>query len=105
MADSEHISDSGTNEFMLGEDEAEQRALHWIIEKWGAQGKPCPYCHTNNWEVSGPIAIAAMPQTLRPGRARSSALPVFLVMCKNCGNTVFINALVSSLLPSQSEET
>lgn len=69
-------------------------AIEWLQEKWG--DNPCPYCGVLGWEVSSPVAIQlASGETVTPS---------FPVMCSNCGQTVFVNAVRAGLLPEPSDE-
>jgi hypothetical protein len=47
------------------------------------------------WSIGTPFEIS-----LENGEALS---PHFPVMCDNCGNTVFINAILAGLLPEPEE--
>lgn len=65
------------------------QAVQWLQEKWG--NRPCPYCGHIEWEVGTPLEIG-----LSGGEAMS---PTFPVMCGNCGQTAFVNAILAGLLP------
>jgi hypothetical protein len=65
-------------------------AIAWLGEKWGPE-PTCPFCRNKSWAVGTSVDIA-----LASGATLS---PHFTVMCDNCGNTVFINAILAGLLP------
>jgi hypothetical protein len=71
-----------------------EAAVIWLEKQWGPQRR-CPYCESNNWSVGTPFEVS-----LESGEALS---PHFPVMCDNCGNTVFVNAIVAGLLPEPEE--
>lgn len=75
-----------------------EQIISFLNEKWS--GARCPLCGNAGWSVmdkcfelrefnDGNIVI---------GGANNSIIPVIPVTCKKCGNTVFINALVTGLL-------
>lgn len=64
-----------------------------INEKW--TNKVCPMCGGNNWTYD---ATMATPLTIGPGKTINlggKILPLVPVTCSNCGNTIFVNALVA----------
>jgi len=67
-----------------------EAAISWLGERWGPE-KACPYCGNTGWSVGTPFEVS-----LEGGNSLS---PHFPVMCDNCGNTVFINAILAGLLP------
>lgn len=72
-----------------------EAAINWVAEKWPVP-RECPYCSNTEWEVGTPLEI----QTAQD----ESLTPHFPVMCSNCGNTVFINAVRAGLVPEPDEE-
>lgn len=70
-------------------------AIEWLAERWGPQ-QACPYCETTSWSVGTPFFVS-----LQSGESLS---PHFAVMCDNCGNTVFINAILAGLVPEEDAE-
>jgi hypothetical protein len=65
-------------------------AIEWLAAKWGDR-HPCPYCGTDEWTVGVPVNLLL--------ESRETLPPHFTVMCTNCGNTVFINAILAGLFP------
>ena len=66
---------------------------NWIFQKWQGQGTPgCPYCGTHEWWVGNPVELSTVT-------GLGAAPPMFPVTCKNCGQTVFVNALVAGFKP------
>jgi hypothetical protein len=70
-------------------------AVAWLTEKWGTH-PVCPYCGTQSWSVGTPFDVS-----LENGQALA---PHFSAMCNNCGNTVFINAILAGLYPEPEEQ-
>lgn len=69
-----------------------------LKEKW--LSRTCPMCQSNSWSISdtiyelrkftnGSLIIGGEP-----------VLPVIPIGCDICGNTVFINAYTTGILPS-----
>jgi hypothetical protein len=77
-----------------------EKTVAWLETKWSrsdGEAAPCPYCGTRQWSVGLPT----LPVTYS-GPPFAGFAPVVPVMCLNCGNTVFINAILSGLLPPPS---
>jgi hypothetical protein len=64
-----------------------EAAIEWLREKWGDHR--CPYCDHLEWQVGTPAEI----QTF----STAGLSPTFPVMCGNCGQTVFVNAILAGL--------
>ena len=64
----------------------------WLEDKWGHRA--CPYCDVEHWGVNPvPVAIPML------GDASGQTLALYVVICLNCGNTVFIPASMLHLWP------
>lgn len=64
-----------------------------LNEKWST--KVCPMCGCNAWTYDD---ILCTPLTLGPNNSINlggKIMPLVPVTCTNCGNTIFINALVA----------
>jgi hypothetical protein len=80
--------------------QAEQivKAIIWLEQKW-TEARRCPYCGNPHWEVGTPVEITlGNPMFGTP--IQSPMSPMFPVMCTNCGNTVFINAILAGVVPA-----
>jgi hypothetical protein len=69
--------------------------IKWLKEKW-SNGQKCPICLHDDWFVGDQLFELKenepeIPQT-------PSIMPVASVICKNCGHTVFFNALHIKLM-------
>jgi hypothetical protein len=64
------------------------KAIEHVKNTW--TNKKCICCKKNNWEVDGGI--------FRLYRNDMAAMPLIAVVCINCGNTVFINAIVEKIV-------
>jgi CTP-dependent riboflavin kinase len=81
-------AEQGERESML------DAAINWLDEKWGRA--KCPYCQQGPWEIAGPFSIPV-------GDGEIFLSPVFTVMCSNCGQTTFVNAVRSGAVPESFE--
>lgn len=79
-----------------------QRIEKWVEEKWEGS-KPCPVCNTNDWNVSGNPAYVSVGSP--DGEMfLGDNFPFFVILCKNCGYTFFVNAILADIgFPSQKE--
>jgi hypothetical protein len=72
------------------------KAIEYLREKW--RGNPCPMCRVVQWSVLP--SIYQLPQFNPLGMVvGGSLIPVFPVVCNNCGNTILVNAITAGLLP------
>jgi len=69
----------------------------FIKKKW----KPppiCPICHENSWTISPELfELRAFYGGGMVIGNKSGIVPLILITCANCGNTIFINALIAGL--------
>jgi hypothetical protein len=80
-----------------------QRAVSWLVEKWG-KGNPtglpvCEMCKVPGmtWGVGDHIIapLVVSDSSLNLGGA---IYPVISIVCSNCGNTHYVNAILMKLL-------
>jgi predicted RNA-binding Zn-ribbon protein involved in translation (DUF1610 family) len=73
-----------------------QKIIQYLNTKWAV--KPCPMCGIIKWNVSdklfelreyhgGDLVIGG----------QASIIPLIPIICSNCGNTIFINAIVAGV--------
>ena len=72
-----------------------KKFIEHLNKKWGKRS--CPMCGANSWNISektyelrefkeGPLVVGG------------SIVPIILVTCTNCGNSVFVNAIVANIV-------
>ena len=78
-----------------------EKLIKFIDSKWHAS--VCPMCGVRAWGVSEKVfELREFNEgNLVIGGPNSVISPVIPVTCRNCGNTVFINALSTGLLEDQ----
>ncbi len=74
-----------------------KKIITYLEDKW--KGRKCPMCNSNHWVISD---IIYELREFRGGNlnAGSPLYPVIPIICDNCGNTIFINALKAGALPT-----
>ena len=74
-----------------------QELIDYLNDKW--HGARCPLCGEGVWNVTDKIFEL---REFNDGNfvlgPNSAITPVIPVTCSNCGNTVFVNALIAGLL-------
>jgi hypothetical protein len=77
--------------------EQETKAIDWISKKCPTGSYTCEICGTGSWLVKGDIVA---PMNLINGNMTvgGNITPQFMIMCQNCGNTKYFNALISGVL-------
>ena len=75
--------------------EKHQKLVEHINAKWKSQA--CWLCGTNSWDVAAYVGLQLSDHGgLVIG---GQFLPVVAVTCKNCGNTVLVNAIIAGISP------
>ena len=72
------------------------RAVEWLDKHWGADWH-CPICGNSDWMGEEQV------MELRPfneGRlgGPGPVIPLFVIICSTCGNTLFFNAILAGLV-------
>lgn len=64
-------------------------------------GSTCPLCNSNQWTISNQV-FQAIEFDYKGILIGGASYPMVPLTCQNCGNTYFINALVSGLIDRES---
>jgi hypothetical protein len=83
-------------------DEQKDKALKWLEEKWPEKNHPCEVCSNKKWQILK-VIIASRPYLPNGRTTAEEIIPHFVIMCKNCGNTKYFNAILSGLVEEQGE--
>lgn len=73
--------------------ESQKEQFKKEFDEFIAEGKNCPICNNNHWEISD--RIFELSEFFLPGK-RTIDRKKYLVIpinCSKCGNTIFINIL------------
>ena len=70
------------------------KLIKFINGKW--QGRACPMCGIGKWVVTDKIFELREYNdgNLVVGK-NCSVVPVVPIICENCGNTIFVNAMIA----------
>jgi hypothetical protein len=80
-------------------EEEQIKIRDWIDDKREGRGMVCSICHTANWSV-GPHLV--FPPIFSGGlRLGGAAYPYAMIVCSNCGHTMFINSVMMGLTPPE----
>lgn len=78
------------------DDEKQRKALHWIDQKWPQANRECEICGAMKWSVSTDFTT---PLVFDGGlHIGGRSYPTVNVVCENCGNTKYFNAIKMGIL-------
>lgn len=80
-----------------------QKVIKHLSEKWGEH--PCPMCGHHNWSISDKLFELREYNDGNLVIGNGPILALSPVTCNNCGNTVFVNAIVSNIVDKPNPET
>lgn len=73
-----------------------QKFLQFLKVKWA--GRPCPMCGSGPWNVQDEAFELRAFQGGNLVLGAGPLVPVVVVTCQNCGNTMLVNAIVSGVV-------
>jgi hypothetical protein len=82
--------------------EEREKCAAWFNQHGG--NVACPICKTSEWEIEEQLV---KHHVLIPGRRNVEGVPVFaffMVCCKKCRHTMFINAVDAKIVPNRAPE-
>jgi len=78
-----------------------KQVIEMLSAKW--KGKACPMCNSGPWNLGDGIyelrEFHGGSLVIGPNKI----IPVVAVTCANCGNTQFINAVSTGLIPKEAK--
>jgi hypothetical protein len=80
----------------------QMRALiAFVNERWSGNAA-CRQCGQNNWSIDSYVLhpLSPAPTTVTLG---AGVLPSAAFVCKNCGNTLFVNLVVAGVVPGKTQ--
>lgn len=69
------------------------KMIKFLNDKW--KNRNCVLCGNNQWTVSDTIHELREYQDGSLVIGSSNIVPVVPIVCKNCGNTIFINPIIA----------
>lgn len=83
-------------------DEQIQKALEFIVQKTGDKPIVCPVCGNTQWNLN---TLVVDMSEFNNGNftvgSEITVMPFLTLACKNCGNTLLINAIAAGVVDSQ----
>lgn len=78
-----------------------EKVKAWLDGKW-TNDERCPICHDDHWSISDDFVDNKVfnPQAIFGGKS----YPSVMIICTNCGYTVFINAIVAGFVEKKMDE-
>lgn len=67
----------------------------FLNEKWGIPPPPCPYCRITSWSIDPTVYNFRHSAPRSPDI--STGVPVFLIICANCGHEVPLSVAITGL--------
>ncbi len=71
----------------------------WLQNKW-SQDSRCAVCNQNNWSVGDHTVAAATVNDHGSALFSGPMYPHVMLICMNCGHTIFFNAALMEILAS-----
>jgi hypothetical protein len=77
----------------------QQKLLTHLSEKW--KGRSCSMCDARNWNLSDKLFELREFQGGELVLGTGPIIPLVVVTCNNCGNTVLVNAIKAGAIEPQ----
>lgn len=77
-------------------------ALDWLGEKWPINKRVCDVCGHSQWNLAEDI-IAPMAFSEGSIMLGGRSYPQLMVICTNCGNTKYFNAVMIGLVKGEQD--
>jgi RNase P subunit RPR2 len=74
-----------------------RKVMNWIDEKWPDERRTCEVCGTKKWGIQTHFTTPLVFDGAV--RLEGSVYPAVTVICDNCGNTKFFNAVKMKVFP------
>lgn len=79
-----------------------EQAIALLDQKWKG-GKACPVCGNNSWNINPDLAELRF-LSVEAFVVGGPVIPVAVVTCNNCGNTLLFNAMRLGWIPPAQPE-
>ena len=83
--------------------ENQQKALNWLNNKWPQHKRECDICGSKDWQLTEHLVS---PLVFHNGGFQLGGMsyPCVSVICKNCANTKYLNAVMMGLIEKKESE-
>ena len=75
----------------------EREQIRNAIEEKAPKFNRCPLCLNQNWDLQDGFAFPTLQDRTGGQEIGGPGLPSVVIVCDNCGNTHFLNAMVLGL--------
>jgi len=84
--------------------------FEFLQAKW--KDRPCPMCGQDSWSIQQGVfallelhekGVAIGSSSPSPVHPAAEVVPVVPVVCKSCGNTVLVNAIVADIIKEEAK--
>ena len=84
-------------------EEEKKKVEKWLSAKWRGHPAKCQLCGNQSWRL-GEMVIAGIAYT--PGRfvMGGPTYPLLPLICSNCSQTVFLNAILCGVIEAERAE-
>ncbi len=80
--------------------EQTKKIEEWLQQKWGAN-KACQMCAVSDWAIGTNVAQLPLADPHAESTYSGGSYPCVIVICRNCGNMVLVNALTAGIVISR----
>ena len=81
-------------------DAEKQFVMQWLYSKWSRGAGRCPIDGKTNWVIGDYLVAPNYATNLSGVNLGSAPFPQVVVICGDCGHTLYFNAVVMGLIPS-----
>lgn len=76
--------------------EKQEKALKWLEDKWLKKDRACEVCKNTHWQLAEDL-IMPLPFIGGGLTVGGNSYPSVLLICNNCGNSKFFNAVIMKI--------
>lgn len=73
-------------------------ALKWLDEKWPVDKQICDICGSTQWTIGEEMVTTIVVSKAKIINLNGNTYPNFVIICNNCGNTKYFNAVIAKLI-------
>ena len=84
-------------------DEEKAQVVTWLESRW-AGGLACSVCNSRQWSVADHMIAPLLMDGKSTILATGPVYPQVMVICTNCGHTLYFNAPMMGLVKGKAQE-
>ncbi len=82
----------------------QENALKLLTDKWKEENRKCDICCSQTWTIAEDL-VMPMPFSGKNLNLSGPSYPQIMVICTNCGNTEFLNAVILGIEAPEDKPT